>query len=657
MKKIFKNLCGALMLAAALVFTSCDEIKSFIDNPVSSYLEVNPESVTLKVGEEKALEVTTISDQPISYKSSNEDVATVDEKGVITAVSEGDAIITVSVASTDTYAAGMKQVQVKVVPAIDPILTTPLTIEAKAEGGAKVKLKKNSTSLALKTIKYKKSTDTSWSDYEFTGQNGAEISLNQGESVSFWSNNAALAQGSGWWPYYSYFDISDECYVFGNVMSMIDDQEGATAENPKFSTDKEIGASRAFCYLFRYCKKILNHESKELVLPATKLTSNCYQNMFYNCEKLTKAPELKAETLEDYCYQAMFSGCTSLTKAPELKAETLAPYCYNSMFYGCSSLTEAPELKAETLANYCYQSMFSGCTSLTKAPELKAETLKDYCYASMFYGCSSLTKAPELKAETLANYCYQSMFSNCTSLTKAPELKAETLKDYCYASMFSGCTSLTEAPELKAETLANYCYQSMFSGCTSLTKAPELKAETLKEACYQRMFSGCSSLTEAPELKAETLTPGCYGSMFSSCSSLTKAPDLKAKELKESCYSSMFSYCTSLTEAPEIAAETVAPYCCQTMFAWCSSLTKAPVLKAKKLEAGCYNAMFMGCYKLGSLTCLATDITADYCVMGWLNSAGTQVEGDKILYVDSSMTEANWQFPTNVVWKVASAVD
>ena len=86
MKKIFKNLGGALMLAAALVFTSCDGFKSFIDNPVSSYLEVNPESVTLKVGEEKALEVTTISDQPVSYTSSNEDVATVDEKGVPTTI-------------------------------------------------------------------------------------------------------------------------------------------------------------------------------------------------------------------------------------------------------------------------------------------------------------------------------------------------------------------------------------------------------------------------------------------------------------------------------------------------------------------------------------------------------------------------------------------
>ena len=576
MKKIFKNLGGALMFAAALVFTSCDEFKSFIDNPVSSYLEVNPESVTLKVGEEKALEVTTISDQPITYTSSNKDVATVDAKGVIRAVSEGDAVITVKVASTDTYAAGMKQVQVKVVPVI---LTTPLTIEAKAENGATVKLKKISTSLELKTIKYKKSTDTSWSDYEFNGVNGAEISLNQGESVSFWSNNAALTLGSDWMPLYSYFDISDECYVYGNVMSMIDDQVGATAENPKFCTDEEIGASYALYNLFKNCKKILNHESKELVLPATKLTSNCYQNMFYNCEKLTKAPELKAETLKDYCYASMFYGCTSLTKAPELKAETLAPYCYNSMFYGCTSLTEAPELKAETL------------------------------------------------------------------------------KDNCYRSMFSYCTSLTEAPELKAETLANYCYQRMFNGCTSLTKAPELKAETLKEACYQAMFSYCSSLTEAPELKAETLTPGCYGSMFSGCSSLTKAPDLKAKTLTHSCYASMFNSCTSLTEAPELKAETVAPFCCQNMFAWCSSLTKAPVLKAKKLEDGCYNAMFVSCKMLGSLTCLATDITADYCLMGWLSSAGSKVEGDKILYVDPSMkTGKDWTLPDGS-WKVESAVD
>ena len=409
MKKIFKNLGGALMLAAALVFTSCDGFKSFIDNPVSSYLEVNPESVTLKVGEEKALEVTTISDQPITYTSSNKDVATVDAKGVITAVSEGDAIITVSVASTDTYAAGMKQVQVKVVPA--PIHTIPLTIEAKAENGATVKLTKNDASLELKTIKYKKSTDTSWKDYEFDGKNGDEISLNKGESVSFWSNNAALGQTNEGWTYYSYFVISDECYVYGNVMSMIDDQEGATAEHPKFSTDEEIGASRAFYYLFKNCKKILNHESKELVLPAKTLTSYCYYCMFYACEMLTEAPELKAETLEDNCYQSMFSGCKSLTKAPDLKAKTLKNECYVSMFNSCWALTDAPEIAAETVAPYCCQFMFSGCRSLTKGPVLKAKKLERACYNGMFFFCYKLGSLTCLATDISANGCVAAWLS------------------------------------------------------------------------------------------------------------------------------------------------------------------------------------------------------------------------------------------------------
>ncbi len=364
------------MLAAALVFTSCDGFKSFIDNPVSSYLEVNPESVTLKVGEEKALEVTTISDQPITYTSSNEDVATVDEKGVITAVSEGDAIITVSVASTDTYAAGMKQVQVKVEPA--PIHTIPLTIEAKAENGATVSLKKISTSLELETIKYKKSTDTSWKDYKFNDVNGDEISLNQGESVSFWSNNAALGQRPDWSILYSYFEISDECYVYGNVMSMIDDQEGATAENPKFSTDEEIGASYAFYYLFKNCQ-ILNHESKELVLPATTLSSNCYQSMFSGCSLLTEAPDLKAKELKDDCYQSMFSGCSSLTKAPEIAAETVARYCCQYMFSGCKLLTEGPVLKAKTLEKGCYNGMFNMCYKLGSLTCLATDISADLC--------------------------------------------------------------------------------------------------------------------------------------------------------------------------------------------------------------------------------------------------------------------------------------
>lgn len=60
----------------------------------------------------------------------------------------------------------------------------------------------------------------------------------------------------------------------------------------------------------------------------------------------------------------MFRGCSSLTTAPALPATTLSTGCYQLMFYGCSSLTTAPELPATTLVTSCYASMFAMCSSL-----------------------------------------------------------------------------------------------------------------------------------------------------------------------------------------------------------------------------------------------------------------------------------------------------
>jgi len=197
----------------------------------------------------------------------------------------------------------------------------------------------------------------------------------------------------------------------------------------------------------------------------------------------------------EYYFWGLFAGCSSLTTAPELPATTLTSYCYESMFNGCTSLTTAPELPATTLAQGCYSSMFVGCTSLTTAPELPATTLAQGCYSSMFGGCTSLTTAPELPAATLAIGCYQSMFASCTSLTTAPELSATTLANYCYYSMFQDCSSLTEAPELPATALTTRCYFRMFAECSNLVVAPELPAETLGGACYVMMFINCTKLS------------------------------------------------------------------------------------------------------------------------------------------------------------------
>ena len=171
-----------------------------------------------------------------------------------------------------------------------------------------------------------------------------------------------------------------------------------------------------------------------------------------------------------------------------------------------------------------------------------------------------------------------------------------------FCCLFYGCTALTTAPELPATTLASDCYISMFFRCTSLTSVPEiLPATTLAEYCYNNMFCDCTSLTTTPELPADTLANGCYSNMFRNCTSLTSVPEiLPATTLADYCYNSMFNYCTSLTTAPELPATTLAK--------------------------SCYYDMFYKCSKLSSITMLATDISAEDCLVGWVEgvaSSGT----------------------------------
>ena len=282
-------------------------------------------------------------------------------------------------------------------------------------------------------------------------------------------NNAYLGEyiADGIGNMYTNFDY----YVCGNIMSLL---YGDNFINQTSLATKNYAFDRLFDISWNNYDPYKNKlkEADKLILPATILSSYCYEKMFKGCRSLTTAPELPATTLASDCYINMFNGCTALTTAPELPATALINYCYKNMFYGCTSLTTAPELPATTLAYNCYCSMFSGCTALTTAPELPATTLADDCYSNMFNGCTSLTTAPSLPATTLAESCYQYMFSDCTSLTTAPELPATTLINYCYFGMFNNCISLIESPILGALSLSNVvgCYTYMFRNCTNLNK-------------------------------------------------------------------------------------------------------------------------------------------------------------------------------------------
>ena len=360
---------------------------------------------------------------------------------------------------------------------------------------------------------------------------------NPGDKVCFYGDNASYTDTSKG-KYSSIYDDGygeyedGHYYVYGNIMSLVNSTD--------FATTTTLTGSYAFAHLFNYSfwdnTEMKSHPTKDLVLPATTLTANCYEGLFYNCKGLTRAPTLPATTLAANCYKEMFRGCSNLVEAvTALPATTLASYCYSDMFCGCTGITAAPALPATTLTNYCYQRMFSGCTSLDAAPALPATNLAKGCYQLMFQDCTNLDAAPALPATTLAANCYSEMFRGCTSLKEAPALPATVLTSSCFSGMFIACTSLTSAPTLPATEMAGKCYKAMFSDCMSLASAPALPALQLADECYSGMFSGCSALTTAPDLLASKLRDNCYEDMFKGCTKLNAIKCLASSISAEDC--------------------------------------------------------------------------------------------------------------------------
>lgn len=245
---------------------------------------------------------------------------------------------------------------------------TPLTFEAVEDGTISVTWSEWSTP-SLDVIQYKLN-DSSWTDVTWN----SPISLVANDVISFRGDNGTCYNEEVWDGFH--LECSNDCYVYGNVMSLID-QDG-------FATNTTLSKTYAFYQLFMRADfqpntTIKNHPTKDIVLPATTLTVNCYDAMFMSCKGITRAPALPATTLTEWCYNAMFMDCTALTSAPELPAITLANACYADMFMGCTALTTAPDLPATTLVEGCYTEMFTGCTSLNYVKCLATDISADYC--------------------------------------------------------------------------------------------------------------------------------------------------------------------------------------------------------------------------------------------------------------------------------------
>ena len=387
---------AVLAILATVGFTSCDEL-AVEDNPMQSYITMRTSDVTLKVGETYVRKAVAAGTAVVVYSSSDATVATVDQQGKVTAITPGTATITAQTTGYNAegkkiYLAEEKSYKVTVVTA----LSTPLTLQVLTPGTIVVNKPQPGMQYSLNGGKKTAVPDG-------TAINGGDLSV--GDKVSFYGDGTSITAYYVGTTNTTIKGGTAEVKVYGNIMSLVDEEN--------FATNKTLTANYTFVCLFMNYTTLT--DASDLLLPATTLTANCYNSMFYGCTSLTTAPKLPATTLAQFCYNGMFKNCTSLTTAPaEIPAMTMADQCCGGMFRNCTSLTTAPKLPATTLAYGCYYNMFYGCTSLTTAPKLPATTLGVGCYNNMFNGCTSLTAA-YVKAAFAASSQFVNMFVGCTN--------------------------------------------------------------------------------------------------------------------------------------------------------------------------------------------------------------------------------------------------
>ena len=536
--------------------------------------------------------------------------------------------------------------------AYDPI-GEPLTIEALADGKVEIENPFN-------RVLY----------YGFAGKNNSAINSNlsnkdpivievkAGDRLLL---GAKLTDGNRYWssPYQqTHIKCDVPYYLYGNIMSLIDFESYKRPEgNPIVQTVEEF----AFCHLFFQQSNLHNHPEKELQLPATSVKKGAYALMFFNCNNLTRAPELPATTLQGGSYEVMdatkwapyygmFQGCLRLKKAPSiLPALTVPESAYASMFYRCTELEASPVLPAKNPGSYAYRNMFGYCTSLKQITCYATSNLG--LYAATHYWVEGVPSGGMFIGNPSASWpsgvhgipagwngyveplTLEAIQAGTITIDNPQRLsitygKSESMASATTSSLATITIDVSAGDQVRlwgdnmmygdetgaANTHINgsgqyYAYGDIRSLLSSSNYPNVTYAANyaFRELFAGQRFDGegnpiLNPLRAHPTKKlvlgATDLGESCYEAMFTR-TAIDRAPALPAMSLAEGCYANMFSGCTSLVTAPSsLPATTLATGCYGAMFSGCTSLVTAPSLPATTLATSCYMNMFDACSSL-----------------------------------------------------------
>lgn len=503
----FRLIQVAMMCCFSVMFAACDDFFVSEDNPISSYLSINTRPVTIKVGDTYQRTATSTSTAVVEYSSNDTSVATVDNNGLVTGVSEGETSI-IATATGYSKQTGKKiyvpvslsyQVTVKPLgtssgttptPSPAPAAPTPATVTTAPAAPSGDVNEFTATALVTAgvadggTIMYKVTTTNA----KPTTTDGFDATL---------PTAAALKEAT----YYVWYYVK------------------ADADH----TDSDISASAVTTTVKEPAITLSTPMTMKALTAGTIIIKEPQVNMQYSKNNSTK---IKLTSNDDVTIDvnkgdivSFYGNGTSITyyyngtpPSTSISGGTADVKLYGNIM---SLVDETGFATNKVLtAGYSFSFIFKGNTHLKEACGLllPATTLAVYCYGSMFDGCTNLNSAPKLPATTLTDWCYICMFRNCSSLTTAPELPATTLKKNCYNSMFEGCSNLTVAPELPAPTLVESCYYDMFYKCSKLCSVTCLATDISATGCTTGWLSfpgvspcGTETFTKAAGMSGWTL--------------------------------------------------------------------------------------------------------------------------------------------------------
>ena len=217
---------------------------------------------------------------------------------------------------------------------------------------------------------------------------------------------------------------------------------------------------------------------------------------------------------------SMFSGCSSLLNLDLSSFDTSKVTSMDDMFYGCSSLASLDLSSFDTSNVTSMNSMFRDCSSLASLDLSSFDTSNVTSMYAMFSGCSSLSSIDVSSFDTSNVTSMNHMFHGCSSLSSLDLSSFNTSKVIYIDNMFYYCSSLLSL-DLSSFDISNVTeIDCMFYCCSSLSSLDLSSFYTSKVTSMDDMFHGCSSLSSLDLSSFDTSNVTSMYEMFKGCSSL-----------------------------------------------------------------------------------------------------------------------------------------